>query len=96
MVNFIKAKIFLCRIEKLNIRKFDFLISRALANLNKLFTYSHKFTNQNTVLIFLKGKKVKDEIKDAKKTWSFNSKIFPSHSDKRGNVLIVKNLKLKT
>ena len=92
----IKARIFLCRIEKLNNEKFDFLTSRALANLNKLFTYSHKFTNKNTVLIFLKGKKVKDEIKDAKKTWSFNSEIFPSHSDKRGSVLVIKKLKLKT
>ena len=63
----IKVKIFLSRIEKLNNKKFDFLISRALANLNKLFTYSHKFTTKNTVLIFLKGKTVKDEIKEAKK-----------------------------
>ena len=36
----INVKIFLSRIEKLNSPKFDFLISRALASLNKLFIYS--------------------------------------------------------
>ena len=92
----INVKIFLSRIEKLNTPKFDFLISRALANLNKLFIYSHKLTDKNTVLIFLKGKKVKNEINEAKKIWSFNSEIYPSQSDERGSVLIIKKLKLKT
>jgi|TARA_B100000959_G_scaffold283562_1_gene352786 16S rRNA (guanine527-N7)-methyltransferase len=91
----ISVKIFLSRIEKLNNSKFDFLISRALANLNKLFIYSDKFTDKDTVLIFLKGKKVKNEIQEAKKIWSFNSEIHPSESDERGSVLIIKKLKLK-
>ena len=92
----ISVKILLSRIEKLNNSKFDFLISRALANLNKLFIYSHKLTGKDTVLIFLKGKKVKNEIQEAKKIWNFNSEIYPSKSDERGSVLIIKNLKLKT
>ena len=91
----ISVKIFFSRIEKLNNSKFDFLISRALANLNKLFIYSDKFTDKDTVLIFLKGKKVKNEIQEAKKIWSFNSEIHPSESDERGSVLIIKKLKLK-
>ena len=92
----ISVKIFLCRIEKLDNLKFDFLISRALANLNKLFIYSHKLTGKDTVLIFLKGKKVKNEIQEAKKIWNFNNEIYPSQSDERGSVLIIKNLKPKT
>jgi 16S rRNA (guanine527-N7)-methyltransferase len=92
----ISVKIFLTRIEKLNNPRFDFLISRALANLNKLFIYSHKLTDKDTVLIFLKGKKVKNEIQEAKKIWSFNNEIYPSQSDERGSVLIIKKLKLKT
>ena len=91
----ISVKIFLNRIEKLNNSKFDFLISRALANLNKLFNYSHKLTDNDTVLIFLKGKKVKNEIQEAKKIWSFSSEIYPSQSDERGSVLIIKKLKPK-
>jgi len=91
----ISVKIFLSRVEKLNNSKFDFLISRALANLNKLFIYSHNVTDKNTVLIFLKGQKVKNEIQEAKKIWSFNSEIYPSQSDERGSVLIIKKLKPK-
>lgn len=91
----ISVKIFLSRIEKLNNTKFDFLISRALAKLSKLFIYSHKLTDKDTVLIFLKGKKVKYEIQEAKKIWSFNSEIYPSQSDERGSILIIKNLELK-
>ena len=91
----INVRIFLSRIEKLKNKKFDFLISRALANLNKLFTYSHKFINNETVLIFLKGKTVNNEIGEAKKMWNFCSEIYPSHSNESGNVLIIKKLKLK-
>ena len=91
----IKVGIVLSRIEKLKKEKYQFLTSRALANLNKLFIYSHKFTNKDTVQIFLKGKTVKDEIKEAKKKWNFNNVIYPSYSDIRGSVLIIKNLKLK-
>ena len=91
----INVRIFLNRIEKLNNKKFDFVISRALGNLNKLFTYSHKFTNNETVLIFLKGKTVKNEIKEAKNIWNFQSEIYPSYSDERGSVLVIKKLKFK-
>ena len=103
-INFVKhiskkldigVKIFLNRIEKLNNTRFDFLISRALANLNKLFIYSHKLIDKDSVLIFLKGQKVKNEIHEAKKIWSFNSEIYPSQSDERGSVVIIKKLKLK-
>ena len=60
----IKLGVFLGRIEKLKNKQYDFLTSRALANLNKLFAYSYNFLNRDTVLIFLKGKTVNDEIKE--------------------------------
>tara|TARA_B100000686_G_scaffold349639_1_gene443525 strand:- start:917 stop:1528 length:612 start_codon:yes stop_codon:yes gene_type:complete len=88
----IKVDIFSTRIEEMKKKHYDFLISRALANLNKLLTYSHKFLHNNTVLIFLKGENVNDEIKEAKKYWSFNIKIYPSYSDERGKILFIRNL----
>jgi 16S rRNA (guanine527-N7)-methyltransferase len=88
----IKASVFLNRIEKLNNKKFDFLTSRALAKLNKLLIYSHNFIHKDTVLIFLKGKTVNEEIKEARKYWRFKSKVQQSRSDNRGKILIVKNL----
>ena len=88
----IKVNIFSSRIEEMKTKNYDFLVSRALANLSKLFTYSHKFLSNNTVMIFLKGESVYDEIKEAKKYWSFNTKIYQSHSDTRGKVLFINNL----
>ena len=91
----IKTSVFLNRIEKLNNKKFDFLTSRGLAKLNKLLTYSHNFIHKDTVLIFLKGKTVNEEIKEARKYWSFKSKLQQRYSDNRGRILIIKNLTLK-
>ena len=88
----IKVNILSSRIEEMKTTNYDFLVSRALANLSKLFTYSHKFLNNKTVLIFLKGENVNDEIKEAKKYWSFNIKIYPSYSDERGKILFIRNL----
>ena len=89
----INPKIYLKRIENLRNIKFDFLISRALANLCKLLFYSYYFLKKETVLIFLKGKTVKQEIEQAKKEWVFFCKTYKSLTDKRGNVLVIKNLR---
>ena len=87
------AHIKLGRLEKLDSLKYDIITSRALARLNKLFTYSQKFIKKNTVLIFLKGKTVNDELIEAKKIWSFHYEKHKSLSDHRGCILVLKNLK---
>ena len=89
----LKTKIYLQRIENLKNKKYDFLVCRALSNLSNLFFYSQFFLKKNTVLVFLKGKTVKDEINNAKKKWSFNYKKYTSLSSKDGRVLVISNLK---
>ena len=88
----IKVNIYHQRIESLTNKKFDYLVSRALANLSKLFFYSQKLLDNNTVLIFLKGKHAKDEINEANKCWKFHHKLHQSISDKRGNIVVVRSL----
>ena len=56
-------------------------------------TYSHNFLKKNTVLIFLKGKTVNDEILDATKIWKFEYQKHVSLSDKGGNLIVIRNLK---
>ena len=103
-INFIKLiqkkmnlniNIILGRLEKLNNLKFDIITSRALANLDKLLSYSQKFMKKSTVLIFLKGKTVNEELKEAQKKWTFRFQQHKSISDSRGAILIIKNLKKK-
>ena len=89
----LKVKIVLDRVENKENEKYDIITSRALANLSKLFTYSHNFLKKNTVLIFLKGKTVNDEILDATKIWKFEYQKHVSLSDKGGNLLVIRNLK---
>ena len=89
----LKVKLVLDRVENEKNKKYDIITSRAFANLSKLFTYSHNFLKKNTVLIFLKGKTVNDEIIDATKIWKFKYKKHVSLSDARGSLLVIRNLK---
>ena len=81
------------RLEKLNNKKFDIITSRALAKVDQLISYSQKFIKKNSVLIFLKGKTVNDEILDATKIWKFEYQKHASLSDRGGNLLVIRNLK---
>ena len=92
LITGVKADIILGRIEAITKKKYDIVVSRALANLTNLLSYSQKFVHKNTVLIFLKGKTVNEEIEDAKKKWNFNYTKQISLSDTRGNLLFVRNL----
>ena len=95
-INFIKEfayeqnlviKTICTRVEKIKNQKFDFIICRAFAPLAKLLDYSRFFTKKNTSLLFLKGRSVKKEIHDAKKSFSFEYDLYPSQSDGDGHVL---------
>ena len=83
------------RIEKLNIGKADLIVSRALAPLNKLLSYSLLHSNKNTTSLFLKGRNVYNEVEMAKKKFNFNFEIFKSISSEEGCVLKIKDIKIK-
>ena len=83
------------RIEKLKIGRADLIISRALAPLHRLLSYSLLLSNINTTSLFLKGRSVYNEIEMAKKNYNFNYEVFKSVSSKEGCVLKIKNLKAK-
>ena len=87
--------VILGRIESLSNFKYDIITTRALASLDKLFSYSQRFIKKNTVMIFLKGKTVNEEIKEAQKKWNFYFSKSQSISHSDGSVLLVKNLKKK-
>jgi len=90
---FLSFNIILGRVEDLDNLKYDVITTRALASLDKLFSYSQKFLKKNTVMIFLKGKTVNEEIQEAQKKWKFrfNKTQSISHSD--GSILVVKDLR---
>ena len=91
----LKANVLLGRIENLKKSQYDILVSRALARLSVLFSYSQNLMKKNSILIFLKGKNVLTEIEEAEKSWKFDTEIKQSLSDTRGKILIIKNLVYK-
>ena len=101
-INFIKEfayeqnleiKTICTRVEKIKNQKFDFIICRALAPLLKLLDYSRFFNKKNTSLLFLKGRSVKKEINDAKKSFNLEYDLYPSQSEGDGYVLKINKYK---
>ncbi len=91
----LKTKPIQGRLENIRLRSFEFIVSRALAPLEKLLNYSLFFWNKNTTLLFLKGKNVMNEIVEAKKSFYFNYNIIDSKSSGNGFVVKIKNFKKK-
>ena len=83
----LEIKTICTRVEKIKNQKFDFIICRAFAPLLKLLYYSRFFHKKNTSLLFLKGRSVKKEIHEAKKSFSFEYDLYPSQSEGDGYVL---------
>jgi len=81
------------RIENFKDSKFDYIVARALAKLDKLLFYASLLSHNKTQLVFLKGEKLNDEIKSAKKRWRFDFTIKKSISDKRGQIITINSLK---
>ena len=91
--NNLEIKTICTRVEKIKNQKFDFIVCRAFAPLIQLLDYSRFFTKKNTSLLFLKGRNVKKEIDDAKKSFSFEYDLYPSKSEGNGFVLKINKYK---
>jgi 16S rRNA (guanine527-N7)-methyltransferase len=89
----LKTKAVHGRLESTKLKPFEFIVSRALAPLEKLLNYSLLFSNKNTTLLFLKGKNVMNEITEAKKNFYFNHNTINSQSSGGGYVVKIKNFK---
>ncbi len=83
------------RIEKLPPQKADVITSRAMASLNELLNYTYRFVKPETVCIFPKGQKYKDELIEAEKNWRFDCEICDSKTSNEGKILIIRKLKRK-
>lgn len=73
--------------------KFDIIVSRALASIDKLLFMIQPFLKRDTKCIFLKGEKYKTEIEEALKIWNFDYELHNSKTSDSGKVVIIKNIK---
>lgn len=72
--------------------KFDIILSRALAPLDELLSIVKPFVKENTKCIFLKGKKLNEELENTKKSWDFDYTIQKSKTSEEGSLIIMTNI----
>lgn len=87
------VKIINDRIENIKIPPVDVITSRAMCALKELLFYASKFSSKNTLCIFPKGKKYKEEIAEAQKSWIFTYKAVPSEQSDEGAILLITEIK---
>ncbi len=81
------------RIEKVKIPSPHIITARALADLNKLLEWVELFAQENTTLIFPKGKSWESELTCALKNWQMDVKIIPSETDSNAKIICITHLK---
>lgn len=75
------------RIESLKEVKFDLITARALAELDQLLNWSHRFAHSTTNFIFPKGKSWQSELTRAQENWQMDIENFPSQTDHEAQIL---------
>ncbi len=73
--------------------KTDYIISRAVSNINYLLNSSKAIISYKTVCLFLKSKYQTEEIEELKKFWSFELKIHKNKFNNDGVIIEIYKLK---
>jgi 16S rRNA (guanine527-N7)-methyltransferase len=89
----LNTKIHTSRIEDATAIVADVVSARALATVEKLAEYSHRFLCKDSFCLFLKGQGCATEVENAHKSWEFESEMTESLSDDTGVILKIWNLK---
>ncbi len=92
----ISAEIIQSRIESVQGRKFDVVVSRALAGLGQLLSYAHPLLKKEGICLFLKGKECDAELAKAQEYWNFKVSRRVSCTNEDGVLLLISDLEKKT
>lgn len=81
-----------CRMEVLDMGKFDIITARALAPLTQLLTYALPHMGINGQCIFPKGQTYSMELAEARKQWQFSDMVHPSQCHPKSVILQLSNI----
>ena len=84
------------RIENLTAQPYDIISARALAPLHNLLAYAERLSHEDTVLLFLKGRRLESELTEALTHWSMESEKIPSRTDSEGTILKIHRFSRRT
>jgi 16S rRNA (guanine527-N7)-methyltransferase len=82
------------RAEKIS-KNFDFVVSRACSSLVNLLSLMKNVSRETTQGIFHKGESYMAEIEEAKKQWKFDFDLYPSLTEPKSKIIIIKSLESK-
>ena len=80
------------RVENVKNHSFDYIISRATAKINEIFSMSYHLNKNSTVYLLHKGVHVVDEINLTTKYWKFDYNIHKNNLEKGSNIFEAKNI----
>jgi len=70
----------------------DIVTARALAELPQLLAYAARFLKPDGICLFLKGRRVEDELTLAGQTWTMAADRLPNPAESSGIILRIKGL----
>ncbi len=80
------------RVENIKNKQFDYVIGRAVTQLNSFFSMSYNVKKENTIFLLHKGIHIDKEIDDATKYWNFEHYLHENDMEKGSFIIEVKNL----
>ena len=78
--------------ERIENKKFDIILARAVSQLNHLLSISYNLCKKNTTLLLHKGVHIDKELVQATKCWNFNHILHENEMEKGSFILELKNL----
>ena len=84
------------RVENIKNKKFDYVIGRAVTQLNSFFSMSYNIKKENTIFLLHKGIHIVKEIDDATKYWNFVHYLHENEVEKGSFIIEIKNLMKST
>ena len=80
------------RAENIKGIKFDYILSRAVAQLNRLFSISCNIKKEKTIFLFHKGIHIDKEISEATKYWNFKYHLYDNEIENGSFIFEGKNI----
>ena len=71
----------------------DIVTARAMAPLTKLLGYVHPFVEKGASCLLPKGRNFKEELTEARKSWTFDEEVIPSLTSSEAVLLKIRDLR---
>ncbi|MCP2680048.1 16S rRNA (guanine(527)-N(7))-methyltransferase RsmG [Maricaulaceae bacterium NA33B04] len=82
------------RVEAMaDVPRVDVVTARAMAPLTKLFGYVHPFVEKGATCLLPKGRNFKEELTEARKSWTFEEQVIPSLTSSEAVLLKIRDLR---